>query len=206
MSLCPWLARGVPRAPRLALAICTTLPALLLGAGQVRADETPHRLNVSAGLGYAFPMDEALDDTDASGRGGFGEVEYMYREREWAVPQVYAGVLLSAPSSDCQLTPCDVSANIGFFGVKERLLAPIPYVAPFIELGLGASIGSMSTRAAGIVDIDQSGAMYHIPFSLGLALGEHHQFELSLKYLFHPEQRQINGALAIGFGFPLGSS
>lgn len=155
-------------------------------------------------MGFTFPTNEGLADSDADGMGGFGEVEYVYHPIEWATPRAYAGVLLTGSNSDCQLTPCDVSARIGFLGVKGRLLAPIPYVAPFIELGVGASLGSMSTRAGGIVDIERSGVMYHVPVTLGLAIGEHRDFELSFQYLFHPEQRQFGGAVAIGFGFPIG--
>jgi hypothetical protein len=177
--------------------------AVLLGAPSARADESVHRLQVSAGIGFAFPTDEELADANADGIGAFGEVEYVYSRVEWATPRAYAGVLLTGTSDDCELTPCDVSAKIGFVGVKGRLLAPIPYVAPFFELGVGASLGSMSTRAGGLVDIEQSGVMYHIPFALGLALGEHRDFELSLQYLLHPEQRQFDGAAAIGMGFAL---
>jgi len=178
---------------------------MLLGATRAHADETPHRLQVSAGLGYAFPIDERLDGTEASGTGGFGEVEYVYNRVEWATPRAYAGALVTGSDGGCELTPCDVSAQIGFLGVKGRLLAPIPYVAPFFELGVGASLGAMSTRVGGFVDIEKRGVMYHIPFSLGIAFGAHRDVELSLQYLFHPEQEQFNGALAIGFGFPLGS-
>jgi hypothetical protein len=204
MPLCHTLASAVQRARLLALACIVVPSAVLLGPRCAQADDSPHRLHVSAGLGFAFPTDEDLADADAEGTGGFGEVEYVYAPVEWATPRAYAGLLLTGANGDCQLTPCDVSAKIGFLGVKGRLLAPIPYVAPFFELGFGASIGAMSTRAGGIVDIEQSGIMYHVPFALGLALGEHHEFELSLQYLFHPEQRQFGGALAIGFGFPLG--
>lgn len=185
---------------------CLTLPAALLAAPSVRAEPTPHHLQLSAGLGLTFLEDEELDGVDTTGTGGFGEVEYAYRQVEWATPRAYVGALLTRANGDCPLSPCDVSAQIGFLGVKGRLLAPIPYVAPFFELGLGASIGTLTTRAASVVDIEQNGIMYHIPVALGLALGAHREVELSLQYLFHPEQRQFGGAWAIGFGFPLESS
>jgi hypothetical protein len=37
----------------------------------------------------------------------------------------------------------DASANAVFMGIKVRLLAAIPYIAPFIEVGYGASMGSL---------------------------------------------------------------
>jgi hypothetical protein len=176
------------------LALLVTLPV----AAQDE-DETPHALAVSAGFGFTFPTDNTID---ATSNGAFGEVEYIYRRVEWFTPRAYAGLVLTSPEY-CELVDCDVSSKIGFIGVKGRLLIPIPYVAPFIELGLGASLGSLTTRIGTLVDIEDSGLMYHIPFALGLVLGKSRQVELSFKYLSHPAQEQFNGALALGIVFPL---
>jgi hypothetical protein len=186
-------------------AACLAALLTLLVAPRVDArdeEETPHVLGVTAGLGFTFPADDTIDD-DAIGNGGFGEVEYIYQRLEWLTPRAYAGAVLTWPVADCGYNPCDVSSKIGFVGVKGRLLAPIPYLAPFIELGVGASLGSLSTRVATLVDVEESGLMYHIPFALGLVLGKSREVELSLAYLFHPAQEQYIGALALGFTFPL---
>jgi hypothetical protein len=54
-----------------------------------------------------------------------------------------------------------------------------------------------------VVDVTGSGVMYHLPFAVGLALGARHQYAIAFQYLFHPEQQQVNGAVALGFGFSL---
>jgi hypothetical protein len=166
-------------------------------------DEHPHRLQISGGLGYAFPFDDDASDAGAEGVGAYGRVEYIYRAIEAVTPRAYAGVVFAPNRAGCDVSPCDVSARIFFTGVKARLLAPIPYVAPFIELGVGASLGKLSTRVGQFVDASISGATYHIPFGLGLALGEHHQYELAFQYLFHPEVHQYSGGIVFGFEFPL---
>jgi hypothetical protein len=183
-------------------AACFAALLALLVAPRVDArdeEETPHVLGVTAGLGFSLPIDDTID---ANGNGAFGEVEYIYQRLEWLTPRAYAGVVLTWPE-DCGDNPCDVSSKIGFVGIKGRLLAPIPYLAPFIELGVGASLGSLTTRVATLVDVEESGLMYHIPFTLGLVLGKSREVELSFKYLFHPAQEQFNGAVALGFTFPL---
>jgi hypothetical protein len=52
---------------------------------------------------------------------------------------------LDRESSDQELVNAgfDASANAVFMGIKVRLLASIPYIAPFIEVGYGASMGSL---------------------------------------------------------------
>jgi hypothetical protein len=156
-----------------------------------------------AGIGVSLPDDE---DVDGTGTGGYGEVEYVYRRVAWLTPRAYTGVLITRPRSDCGagVSPCDVSSGIFFIGGKLRLMAPIPYVGPFIESGIGLSAGRISTRSGQSVDRTSSGVMYHVPVGLGLAIGPHHEFEISLQYLFHPEQEQISGAVAAGFRFNLG--
>ncbi len=93
--------------------------------------------------------------------------------------------------------------TIFFVGAKFRLMAPIPYVGPFIELGFGTSAGHISTRSGYQVNVTGDGIMYHVPFALGLALGGRHQFEIAFQYLFHPEQKEVCGAAALGFTLEL---
>ncbi len=100
--------------------------------------------------------------------------------------------------------PCDVSGEFGFAGAKGRLLAPIPWVAPYLELGLGAAACHFSTRSGAVVEHVFDGVTYEIPFSLGLALGSRHQFEIALQYLIHPEAKQVGGGFAVGMRIPVG--
>jgi hypothetical protein len=82
-------------------------------------------------------------------------------------------------------------------------MAPIPYVGPFIEAGIGASAGKLSTRSGQVVDLTGSGVLLHVPLALGLALGDRHQFEVGFWYLVHPAQKLICGAAAVGLTFDL---
>ncbi len=160
-----------------------------------------HHIGVSAGLGYTDP----LDSVPGSGSGGFAEVEYTYRSVEWLTPRGYAGALITSSRDDCgaAVAPCDVSASVGLLGARLRLMAPVPYVAPFVEGGAGVSLGSVETRVGEAVNESSSGVTFHIPVAFGLALGEFHEFELALRYLFHPRERQVGSAFALGFGFAI---
>jgi hypothetical protein len=135
---------------------------------------------------------------------------------DWFTPRGYAGLLLtfddaadddvcqeevSRPQRRTTVTEfCEVTAKIGFLGAKGRLGIPIPYVAPFLELGLGLSFGVLRTRTI-VVDEETEGVAYHIPAAVGLMIGEHHEFEVALSFLYHPEQRQLGGAFAFGMMF-----
>ena len=162
-------------------------------------------LDLSVGLGLSFPTEQNGRTPDGTGRGGFAQAEYVFRTTEWFTPRLYTGLLFTSPHDDCGqgVTPCDVSAKIYFLGGKFRLMAPIPYVGPFLELGIGASIGRMRTQIGDTLDVASSGVMFHVPFSLGLALGRDRQFEIAFQYLAHPEQRQVTGGLAIGMTIEL---
>jgi len=181
--------------------------ALLAGAAHAAAadDESSRAVGVAAGLGFAFPERQNGQDVSGRGTGAFAEAEYIFRPAHWFTPRLYAGVLLAAPDSNCGagVVPCDVSAKIFFAGAKFRLMAPIPYVGPFIELGFGASAGHISTRSGQKVDVTGDGIMYHVPVALGLALGGRHQFEIAFQYLFHPEQKEFCGAAALGLTLEL---
>ena len=87
-------------------------------------------------------------------------------------------------------------------GGKARLRAPIPWVAPYIEIGIGTSIGKFETITA-FDNIDKSGIIYHIPFSFGLELGKNNNLDLGFAYYFQPSVEQYAGAFSVGVTFPL---
>jgi hypothetical protein len=158
------------------------LIVLLAGAGAVHAaapdEESPRALSLAAGLGLAAPLRQNGQDVEGDGRGGYAAAEYIFRLKHWFTPRLYAGGLIAPSQSNCGagVVPCDVSATILFAGAKFRVMAPIPYVGPFIELGLGASAGRISTRSGRQVDVTGEGLMYHVPFALGVAIGRRHEF------------------------------
>jgi hypothetical protein len=80
------------------------------------------------------------------------------------------------------------------------LTIPIPYIAPFIEVGIGASFGAMRTRTP-TTDEKLAGVTYHIPVGIGLSLGEDHNWDVGFSYLVHPTEKRFDGAIALGFSF-----
>lgn len=178
-------------------------------AAAVEASERArdHAIEIAVGWGIssALGRDSAGRDLEGSGSGGYGQGEYVYRRVPWATPRAYAGLLMTFPEGDCgpDVAPCDVSAKIGFLGVKVRLMAPIPYFGPFIELGIGGTVGSLTTRVGGTVNVSHAGVTYHVPVTLGIAFGRRHQYTFALHFLAHPEQEQAGGGFAVGIGFPV---
>lgn len=143
---------------------------------------------------------------DGQGAGGWVEAEYAYQSISWLTPRAYAGALLTRrqpTSCGAGVEPCEVTARIAFAGGKVRLLAPFPWAAPFVESGLGASVGRFRTRSGAAADRSHGGLAYHVPLGLGLLLGRQCGLELCLQYLYHPRQWVTGGALALGLGFYL---
>lgn len=177
---------------------------ILAGAAPAVAaeeEESPRALSLAAGVSSASATRQNGQDISGRGAGAYAEAEYIFRLAHWFTPRLYAGLVLAPPESDScgtGVVPCDVSARIFFAGAKFRLMIPIPYVGPFIELGFGGSAGRISTRSGQQVDVTSSGIMYHVPVGLGLALGEGHKFEVAGQVLFHPEQKEACGGLALG--------
>jgi len=179
--------------------------AMVLLASAARAadmgDESPRALSLAAGIGIASAERRNGQDVEGRGAGAYAKAEYVFRPVHWFTPRLYAGTVLApADEGSCGagVDACDVSAKIFFFGGKFRLMAPIPYVGPFIELGIGGSIGRITTRSGTQVDATTKGLMYHVPFALGLALGERHQVDVTVQALAHPEQKATCGGFALG--------
>jgi hypothetical protein len=183
--------------------------ALLVGTPLAAADhadlEPPegHRLLVLAGIGLS--QSAVPRDSKASGSGGFASVEYIYWPERWYTPRLYGGVLLTFADHDtCRAgTMCDVESQIVFTGAKMRLMAPIPWIGPFVELGLGVSAGYLRTLDGPDTDETTRGVALHIPLGFGVSVGERHQYDLCFSYLGHIAEKQGDGALAFGLGFAL---
>jgi hypothetical protein len=164
--------------------------------------DIPKLVVVSAGLGVTA-ADVSGSTPDSSGF--YGAAEFVLVPSMWFSPRLYGGVLFtSTDTSTCPTPACDVSTKIGFLGVKGRLTLPIPYVAPFAEVGLGVSVGALTTRLYD-TDVEYTGVTYHIPLALGLSIGEMHHYVVDIAFstLVHPAQLQSNGALALSIAFPL---
>ena len=189
---------------RVAPLLLVVLLSLLLLPAQARAQpRTGTSIYVALGVGYSAPD----DDSKATGSGFYGAVEYVRPLSRWIGLRPYAGVQITSPDDEdprCAALglDCEVTAKIGFVGAKLRLALPIPYIAPYFEVGAGASVGTLRTLTPE-TDKEVSGVTAHIPVTLGLAFGSDHNYELAFAYLYHSSADQFDGAVAFGFSIPL---
>ena len=159
-------------------------------------------INAQIGYGLSSPynsIDEIVDD------GFFLQGEYVLSLASWFELKPYAGIILtSSNGKDINDNPTDEKATSKAFliGGKGRVRAPIPWVAPYIEIGIGASIGAFETLTA-FTRINKNGFIYHIPFSFGLELGRNNSVDLGFTYYIQPTVKQYAGAFALGISIPL---
>ncbi|UOK43383.1 MULTISPECIES: hypothetical protein [Flavobacterium] len=156
-------------------------------------------INVAVGLGMCAPYDEA----DLTGSGFYAQGEYVWNLKSWFAFRPYAGVIIASGDSDEPgMEEYKIKSNAFLLGAKARISAPIPYVAPFLESGVGLSAGSFQTYTP-FTNLKKNGVVTHIPFSVGLAIGRRHNFEIKFTYYYHPTAEQFSGAFAGGFSIPL---
>lgn len=158
-------------------------------------------LDIAIGFGLSAPY----DDVDVVGSGFYLQGEYVLGLASWIELRPYAGVIFASTNNKNEPPngPDYRSDSNGLLlGGKVRLTAPIPWVAPFVEGGIGASIGSFETVTPG-TNLEAGGLIYHIPFTLGLALGPQNNVDVAFTYYFHPSVRQYAGAAALGISIPL---
>jgi len=157
-------------------------------------------INASIGLGLSAPD----DNSDIDGNGFYAQGEYVFGITKWFGLRPYAGfIITSSPKNEIENQPqYKVTSKAFLFGGKARICAPIPWIAPYIESGIGASIGSFETYTP-FTNIKKSGILLHVPFTLGLALGPKHNVDIAFTYYFHSEADQFSGAAAFGLTFPI---
>ncbi len=159
-------------------------------------------INVQIGYGLSSPInsvDEVVDD------GFFAQGELVLKAASWIEFRPYAGfIFTSSNGKDLNGNPTNEKAETKAFllGGKTRVRAPIPWVAPYVEIGLGTSIGKFETLTF-IDNIDKGGMLFHIPFSFGLELGKDNNVDLGFAYYIQPAVEQYAGAFAVGVTFPL---
>lgn len=162
--------------------------------------QTRKSLDVSIGMGISAPF----DDVDITGSGFYAQGEYVYDLTTWFGLRPYAGLVLTSADKNAKYDPFGykVTSNAFLLGAKTRISAPIPWVAPYFEIGIGASVGTFVTSTP-FVNMEEKGVLMHVPLSIGLALGRKHNYEIAFKYYYHPSVEQFSGAAALGFSFPL---
>lgn len=179
--------------------------AVLLGAATLHGPpalaQAP-KLLVAAGFGESMTL---VDGANGTGSGGYMAVEALSPEPQWLAGDLYAGLVLTWPAGGCGagVVPCEVSARIFFLGIKVRVMAPIPWVGPFVELGAGLSFGTLTTLNGAVVQAEARGVIPHWQWAVGLAVGPHHEFSLSLQYLEHNRGKHTCGGVVAGYAFPL---
>lgn len=158
-------------------------------------------INASIGLGISTSEYEE----DGGGSGFYAQAEYVKGITKWFGLRPYAGIIITSPyrKTDLEIeNDYKVTTKAFSFGGKARIAVPIPWIAPYIETGIGASIGSFETFTPS-TNIKKNGILMHIPFSLGLAVGPKHNVDIAFTYLFTPAAEQFSGAAAFGLSFPL---
>ena len=175
----------------------------ILASIQVQAQFIEERsTEVSIGLGMSAPY-EHMDLLRSPGF--YAQGEYVLSPANWIDIRPYAGFILTKFKED---DPEQVearyrsTANAVLLGGKTRITAPVPFVAPYLEIGVGASIGSFETYTPD-TSIEERGVFLHIPFSLGVELGARHNVNIEFTYYYHNSMEQFVGAAALGFTFPL---
>ncbi len=159
-------------------------------------------INAQIGYGLSAPynsVDDIVDD------GFFAQGELVLKATSWVEFRPYAGMIITSSNGrDLNNNPTTEKAETKAFllGGKSRVRAPIPWVAPYAEIGIGASIGKFETLTA-FDNIDKSGIIYHIPVAFGLELGKNNNVDLGFAYYFQPSVEQFAGAFAVGIAFPL---
>ncbi|WP_026712368.1 hypothetical protein [Flavobacterium daejeonense] len=158
-------------------------------------------INTSIGLG----LSTSYYEEEGTGTGFYAQAEYAKGITKWIGVRSYAGILLTSgdkTNENGDPTEYRISSKAFSLGGKIRVAAPIPYVAPFIESGIGVSIGSFQTYTPS-TNLKKNGVLMHIPFSLGLAVGRKHSVDIALSYYFYPSMKQISGAFAAGVSIPI---
>ena len=160
--------------------------------------------SISAQIGYGLSapynsVDEIVDS------GLFLQGELVLKVTSWFELRPYTGLILTNSNGkdiNDNLTNEKAESKAFLLGGKVRVRAPIPWIAPYLEIGIGTSIGKFETFTA-FDNIDKSGAIYHIPFSFGLELGKNNNVDLGIVYYDQPSVDQYVGALTLGISIPL---
>lgn len=161
-------------------------------------------INAQIGFASSAPYDSTTEFADT---GFFLQGEFILKVKSWFELRPYAGLVLTKSDGlDFNNDPTFEKSvtRAMLIGGKVRVRAPIPYFAPYIELGLGSSIGKFETLTT-YYTIDKKGLTYHIPVGFGVELGRHNNVDLGLGFYFQNGVKQGIGALAIGITIPLKS-
>jgi len=176
----------------------------LFFSNQANAQTEGRFIKASIGFGSSTSDYEEENPEVIDGFGFYTQGEYIIGLTRWFSVRPYAGAIFTSTDDDKIKNPqgYKVETNAFLLGTKVRLCAPIPWVAPFIETGIGASIGSFKTYT-NYVNEKKSGVFAHIPIGLGLALGRKNNIEIGVSFYSNLSTKQSFGGFAAGYSFPL---
>ncbi|GAB2766041.1 hypothetical protein [Salinimicrobium soli] len=179
--------------------ILFVLLTLLVSTGSHAQFIKEKSVDVSVGYGISSSYDEYA----VSGTGFYAQGEYVLHLANWIDIRPYLGMIIAEHMGEDDIEKGYKStASAALFGGKTRLTAPIPWVAPYVEIGIGGSIGSFKTYTP-LTGKEDNGLLFHIPFTLGVGLGPQHHVNLEFTYYFHNSVQQFAGAAALGLSIPL---
>lgn len=169
-----------------------------------KAQTTGKFIKASIGFGSSTSNYEEENPEIIDGFGFYTQGEYIIGIRKWFSVRPYAGAIFTSTDEDKIKNPqgYKVETNAFFLGTKVRICAPIPWVAPFVETGIGASIGSFETYT-NYVNEKKNGVIAHIPIGFGLALGPKNNIEIGVSFHGNLSTQQSFGGFTAGYSFPL---
>lgn len=176
----------------------------LFFSNQTKAQTEGNFIKASIGFGSSTSNYEEEDPEIIDGSGLYLQGEYVFGIKKWFSVRPYAGIIITSTDEDKVKNPegYKVESKAFFLGGKVRLCAPIPWVAPFVEVGIGTSIGSFETYIPGM-HVKEKGAQVHIPIGFGLAVGRKNNIELGVSFYAQPSAEQSFGGFTAGFSFPV---
>lgn len=176
----------------------------ILFSSLAKAQTTGNFIKASIGFGSSTSNYEEENPEIIDGVGFYTQGEYVIGLTRWFSVRPYVGAIFTSTDEDPIKNPkgYKVETNAFFLGTKVRLCAPIPWVAPFVETGIGASIGSFETYT-NYVNEKRSGVVAHIPIGFGLALGPKNNIEIGVSFYGNLTSQQSFGGFTAGYSFAL---
>lgn len=171
---------------------------------QIKAQTKGKFIKASIGFGSSTSHYDEQNPEIIDGSGFYTHGEYIVGITKWFSVRPYIGAIFTSTSDDKIKNPqgYKVETNAFLLGGKVRLCAPIPWVAPFIETGIGASIGSFETYTENVEE-KKNGVVAHIPIGFGLALGPKNNIEIGVSFYGNLSSQQSFGGFTAGYTFPL---
>lgn len=158
----------------------------LLVSEVAEAQQSGHALEPSIAFASTLPTSDDAD-SEVSGSGWLMRLEYNLGATSYLAWKPYVGLLRTSSSDErkdqdprCRraAVECEATTHAVLLGSKLRVALPIPWFAPFAEVGLGLSLGYSRTET--LEDRRHVNASFNFPLALGVALGPAHSVELSI--------------------------